>query len=436
MKKIWAEKGVRVFLTVWFGQFLSSLGTSLSGFAIGVWAYQQTNSVTQYALISFFVMLPGSLASPFIGPLIDRWDRRKAMILSDIGAAGGTMIIVTLLYFDQLEVWHIYLAVSFSSVFNSFRWPAYSAATTLLVPKEHLGRASGMIQSSNAGAFVIAPVLAGFLMEIIGFFGIVLINFVSFAFALGALLAVRFPEPKLSEENKKKRGSLWKEAGYGWEYIAQRPGLVAFIALFAVCNFLLGMVSVLVKPLVLASFSPSDLGIVLSCGGGGMLLGSVVVSVWGGPKRKILGVLSFLALQGFFVALAGLKVYLPLMALAAFGFYFSLSISNAAAQVLWQCKVAPEIQGRVFAIRRAILTFVMPIAYLVSGPLADYVFEPMLQGDGLLVHSIGYFLGVGAGRGIALLFVIMGALTILTTIFGALYPHLRFLEKRLPDAIS
>ncbi|MGB5985303.1 MAG: MFS transporter, partial [Desulfobacterales bacterium] len=177
-------RGVRTFLIIWFGQLISLVGTNMTGFALGVYVYQGTGSVTQFALISLFVTLPTILLSPFAGALVDRWDRRTVLILSDTGAGLSTLAIFLLLASGRLEVWMIYLATGISSAFSAFQWPAYSASTALLVPKEHFGRASGMTQLNEAAAQIVAPAIAGAVVVTIGVQGVIFIDFVTFGFAV------------------------------------------------------------------------------------------------------------------------------------------------------------------------------------------------------------------------------------------------------------
>ena len=138
-------RGMRTFVIIWFGQLVSLVGSGLTGFAMGVWLYQQTGSVTLFALNALCFILPQALFSPLAGALVDRWDRRWAMILSDTGAGLSTFFLALLLFAGRLEIWHVYLATAVNALFGTFQWPAYSAATTLLVPKKHLGRASRMV---------------------------------------------------------------------------------------------------------------------------------------------------------------------------------------------------------------------------------------------------------------------------------------------------
>lgn len=434
---IWRLKnsGIRVFVIVWFGQLISLTGTQLTGFALGVWVFQRTGSVTRFALISVCTMLPGILISPLAGALVDRWDRRRAMLLSDSGAGLSTLVIVLLLLSDQLKLWHIYLATTFGSLFNAFQIPAYKASISLLVPKKHLGRASGMTQFSEAFAQIVSPALGGILLVTIQIWGVILIDFATFLFALITLLAVRIPRAETSVEGVKGVGTLWQETIFGWHYIVARPGLLGLLIFLGITNFTLGMVITLITPLVLSFSSAVVLGVVMSVAGLGMLFGSIVMSVWGGPKRRVMVILGFTLLQSMPLFLGGLEPNATLIAVAAFVFTFCDPFIFGSDQVLWQCKVAPDVQGRVFAVRHMVTWISFPFAFLAAGPLADHIFEPLLTVGGPLARSMGKFIGVGPGRGIGFMFMVMGLLTILITIAAYLYPRLRLVEQELPEAI-
>ena len=431
-----APRGFRTFVLIWFGQLVSLTGSGLTGFALGVWVYQRTGSVTQFALISLFTSLPGIVISPVAGALVDRWDRRRAMILSDVGAALCTLSVAGLLLASRLEVWHIYVAMGISSTFSAFQWPAYSAATTLLVPKQHLGRASGMVQISEAVAQIISPVLAGALMVVIRVQGVMLLDFATFLFAALTLLLARIPRPAVTAEGKAGQGSLLHEATYGWTYIRARPGLFALLLFFAATNFATGIVGVLFTPLVLSFTSTAVLGLLLSIGGLGFLAGSLTMSAWGGPKRRVYGILGCHLLMGVTLFAAGFPPLVWVIGAAAFLFFFSTPISNGCSQAIWQSKTAPDVQGRVFAVRRMIAWASLPLAYLMAGPLADQVFEPLLAEGGPLASSVGQIIGVGVGRGIGLLFIVLGSVILLAALVACLYPRLRNLETELPDFVA
>ena len=430
------SRGMRVFLIIWLGQLVSLVGSGLTSFALGLWVYQHTGSVTRFALIGLFTALPNIALSPLAGALVDRWDRRRAMILSDAGAGLCTLMIAFLFLTNRIKVWQIYLAAGASAAFGTFQWPAYSAAMTLLVPKKHLGRANGMVQFGQAAAEILAPALAGVLVLTTRVQGILLIDFVTFFFAVTTLLLVRFPRPGTTTAGQTSRGSLWRQASYGWRFITARRGLLGLLVFFIVVKFLWGMVGALIAPMILGFTSADVLGIVISIAGGGMLAGSLVMSAWGGPKRRIDGVLRFELLSGLCFLLMGLRPSAWPVALGAFGAHLTIAIIYGSNQAIWQSKVPHSVQGRVFATQQMIAKSATPLAYLTAGPLADKLFEPLLAFDGPLTGSIGQITGAGPGRGIGLLFIVMGILKVAVTLGGYLDPRIKLVEDELPDVLA
>lgn len=430
------SRGMRVFIIVWLGQLVSLVGSGLTSFALGLWVYEHTGSVTQFALIGLFTALPNIVLSPLAGALVDRWDRRWAMILSDTGAGLCTLMMAFLFLTNRIEVWQIYLAAGASAAFGTFQWPAYSAAMTLLVPKKHLGRANGMVQFGQAAAEILAPALAGVLVLTTRVQGILLIDFVTFFFAATTLLLIRFPGSETTTAAQARKDSLWREASYGWRFITARRGLLGLLVFFAVVKFLWGMVGALIAPMILGFTSADVLGIIISIAGGGMLAGSLVMSAWGGPKRRIDGVLHFELLSGLCFLLIGLRPSAWPVALGAFGAHLTIAIIYGSNQAIWQSKVPPNVQGRVFATQQMVAKSTTPLAYLIAGPLADKIFEPLLASDGPLTGSIGQITGVGPGRGIGLLFIVMGILKVAVTFGSYLYPRIRLVEDELPDVLA
>lgn len=427
--------GIGVFLIVWFGQLVSLTGSGLTSFALGVWVYQRTGSVTQFSLILLSAMLPCILISPVAGALVDRWNRRWCMIVSDSGAGITTAVLALLLATGSLEIWHIYLAVSLSSVFKAFQLPAYTASTSMLIPKKYLPRASCVVRSGEACAQLISPLLAGVLLGIVQLQGVILIDLVTFLFALTTLLLVRFPNTKTAAVSEDGKASIWQDVVYGWTYIAVRPGLLVLLILFALDNFVTGVVEVLLTPLVLTFASVTELGTIQSIGGVGMVLGSLAMTIWGGPRSLICGIFAFDLFAHMIILAFGLRTSLPLFALLNFLFFFSMPIINGCCDAIFLRKVAPEVQGRVFATIKMIWMSCIPLAYVVAGPLAERIFEPLMAKNGLLAGSIGEIIGVGPGRGIGLLFITMEIIAILVTVAAYRYPRLWFMEDELPDVI-
>jgi MFS family permease len=423
------------FLLVWIGQFVSVIGSRLTGFALGVWIYQHTHSVTQFALIYLFTYLPGTLLSPIAGTLVDRCDRRQVMIVSNCGSGLSILVIAWLFFAGRLEVWQIYLALAVISTCNILLLSAYTAAITLLVPKHHFSRASGMVQLAQAASQILAPTLAGMLVMTIQVQGVLLIDCITFLFALATLLCIRFPKLEGSSESAVGERSLFKEIATGWKYIATRSGLLGLLLFFTIPYFTLGTLETLFTPMVLSFASTAQLGVILSIGGLGWLSGSVCISLWGGPKRRVYGVFSFVILQGLLLFLGALKPSVPIAAVGIFGYLFAYPILLSCSQAIWQSKVAPDFQGRVFGVRYLIEHLPPPIAYLTAGSLADYIFEPLFASGGLLTRSIGQIIGAGSGRGIALMFILVGMLNILATVVAYRYPRLRLIEDELPDRL-
>jgi MFS family permease len=427
---------MRVFTIIWCGQLVSIVGFGLTSFALGLWVYQRTGSVTQFALIAVFAMLPRIALSPLAGAIVDRWDRRRVMILSDTGAGLSTLVVALLLFVGRLEIWHIYLAAGASAACGAFQWPAYAAVIPLLVSRKNLGRANGMVQLGQAISEMLAPVLAGVLILTIQIQGVLLIDLATFLLAIVTLLMVRVPRPGTTTVGKASKESLLREATYGWTYIAARRGLLGLVIFFAIVNFLWGMVGALITPMILGFTSADVLGIIISIAGGGMLVGSLVMSLWGSPKRRIDGVLRFELLSGLCFLLIGLRPLAWPIAIGVFGAHLTIAIIQGSNQAIWQSKVPPDIQGRVFATQQMISRSAAPLAYLVAGPLADNLFRPLLAFDGPLAANIGQIIGVGPGRGIGLLFIVMGILKGAVTLGGYLYPRIRLVEDELPDVIA
>jgi len=428
-------KSWRTFVLIWIGQIVSMFGSGLTNFGLGVWVYQKTGSATDFTLIYVCGVLPTLLLAPFVGALVDRWDRRAVLLLSNLGAALAMTMLVTLVLLHRLAVWHVYGIVAFGSIFLAFQFPAFGAVATLLVPKKHFGRASGMVQFGSSSARILAPLLAGILLPLIHLEGLVAFDVATFFVGAVMLLLVRIPRPEKSAAGEAAKGSLWREAGFGWVYLKARPALLSLLAFFAVINLFFAMSQVLTTPLVLSLAGAGQLGLVLSVGSVGALAGGLVMSAWGGPSRRIWGILGFSPLLGLAMVLIGISSWIPLIAVGAFLLFSLVPIINGSDQAIWQSKVEPDVQGRVFAMRQLFSQFTTPIAYLAAGPLADRVFGPLLVAGGPLAASLGPLFGVGPGRGIGLQFAVMGLLLTVAALCGLAYPKLRGLDDAVPDAI-
>ena len=441
-KAVTPPTGMKSFLIIWLGELVSILGSGLTSFGLGVTIYQKTGQATPFALTVLFSSLPSILLLPVAGSLADRWNRRRIMILADAGAALVTGCAALLLFFGDLQIGHIYLIALGSSIFGAFQEPAYTASITMLVPKQELARASGMVQMGQAIQNIITPLLGGLLFVAIKMQGIILIDFITFFFAIAALLIVAIPQPEKSTEAgatpSRTQNQVWNDAAFGWNYIRARSGLFGLLLYFAMVNFLLNFSMVLSSPLVLSRHSPSILGIVQTVAGVGMLAGGIALSAWGGPKtgRRIPLVIVMIGAAMLGIILAGIRPQAFFVCAGMFILLFVVPIASGLSQAVWQTKVAPDVQGRVFSIRAMISRSMMPLAFLLAGPMADRIFEPWMQtGAALASTFLGALLQTGAGRGIGLIFVLSGLVGVLVTFLVFANPHIRLLEDELPDVL-
>ena len=426
--------GMRAFFTIWTGQLVSLIGSQLTGFAMGVWVYQQTRSVLLLALVQVAQQAPYVLLSPIAGVLADRWNRRTAMIVSDFGAGLAVLAAGALYLTHHLQIWMVIPINLWMASFNTLMWPSVTASVTLLVPKKHYGRANGFVQLGEALPQIAGPALAGALYVAIHLGNMALIDFATYAFSvLLLLLFVRIPNPERTSQGQAAKGSFWKEMRFGWDYITARKGLLALLLFFLATNFLSGVMSPLLVPLILDNWDASTLGYISTLMGVGMLGGTLVMSAWGGGKRKIFTLLGAAALIGLFLSAVGLRAYLPLLIVCGIGVMFFSPFTNACSQAIWQAKVAPDVQGRVFAVRRAIAWSSGIIAPLLAAPLADYIFKPGMATGGILAPILGPIFGYGASRGIGVLISLVGLLTTAVAIIAWFTPLVRRVELDLPD---
>lgn len=430
---------MKAFTVIWFGQLISMLGSGMTNFAVSFWIFQETGEATALTWAIFFFIAPSVFLSPVAGAIVDRSNRKTVMILSDLAAGVATLFLLTMLALGNLQIWHIYVANLLAGAFNSFQFPAYSAAVTLMLPKKHYGRASGMIALAGSASQILAPAFAGALLGPIGLVGIMLIDVVTFLFAIGSLFIVPIPQPSLTETGRSAQGSLWQESGYGFRYIFARPSLLGLQLVFFAINFIAMLGFAVMVPMILARTGNNEvtLASVQSLGAIGGVIGGVLLSVWGGPRRKVHGVLGGMMLVSLCgQALMGVGQGLFVWAMAAFLLQFFLPILNGSNQAIWQAKVAPDVQGRVFAVRRLIAQVTAPVATAVAGPLADHLFEPALREGGVWVGAFGWLVGTGPGAGMGLMFVMTGLVGAVVGLSGYLFPAIRDVEALLPDHVA
>lgn len=430
--------GMFGFAFVWLGQIVSMLATNMTGFALTIWVFEKTGSATSLGLMQVFFITPFLIISPLAGVMVDRYDRKLMMMVSDLVAGLATIAILILQYLGMLEVWHLYAAAIFQGLGNSFQWPAYSAAISTMVSKEQLGRANGLMSLMDIAPGVISPMLAGALLPVIGLSGILSLDAATFIVAILVLFFVFIPQPPRTEEGKQAEGNILKEATFGFKYIFARPSLLGLQLIFFIGNLFAGIGFTVLSPMILLRTGNDSvsLGFVQSAGAVGGLVGGVAMSAWGGFKRRVHGVLAGWIISSLFFSLVGISTWLPFWVGAlALSALFS-PIINASNQAIWQSKVAPDVQGRVFSARRLIAWLTTPIAPLIAGMLADHVLEPAMRTTGALSPLFGWLVqpGPGAGMGLIILFSGMGGM--LAGLAGYFVRSIRDAEDILPDQVT
>ena len=426
---------LRSFAIVWFGQVISLLGSAMTWFALMIWAYDLTGQATPLALLGAFTFGATILFSPVAGALVDRWNRKLVLLLSDATAGLATIVVLGLYLAGHLQIWHLYVIGFLAGTFQAFQYPAYAAAVTMMVPKEHYARASGMLELAWSASSVLAPLLAGILLGKIGLEGIMALDILTFVFAIASLLFISVPQPSRSKAGSEAKGSIWQESGYGFRYIRARPSLLGLLTLFAVVNLVDYAGFTLFAPMILARTGGSELalGSVQSVGAIGGVVGGALLTMWGGSRRKIHGVLLGWSLSGLGILFMGVGRGLTVWMLASFAYALFEPIVNGSDQAIWQVKVAPDVQGRVFATQFLVSQIAMPIAMLFVGPLADHVFEPAMMPGGPLADAFGWLVGLGPGAGMALICVFAGLLTVFLPLLGYAIPLVRDVEYLIPD---
>jgi len=428
--------GMFGFSVVWLGQLVSLTGSGMTRFALTIWVWQQTGEATALALVALFSFAPAIIFSPIAGAIVDRVSRKKVMIASDLAAGLSTVALLILYSTGLLQIWHLWAAGFFASTFESFQFPAYSAAITTMIEKKHYTRANAMLTMVESASGIIAPVSAGALLPFLGISGIMIIDIVTFAFAIGALLLVVIPNPVQTAAGRASRGTLFQESLFGFRYIFANPSLLGLLLVFFATNLVFGLAMILYAPMILARTGNNTviLGTTQMMFGIGGVVGGLVITAWGGFKRRIHGILLGLILMSLLgLVVAGVGQTLVVWGVGAFLAMFFLPLVQGSSQAIWQAKVSPDIQGKVFATRRLIAQISSPVAMILGGRLADVVFEPAMASGGAFAQFFQPLVGSGPGSGMAVLFVFSGILGVIVGLIGYLVPVVRQVETRLPD---
>ena len=424
------------FTIVWLGQIVSVMASTMSQFALSIWMYEQTKSALAMGTMQVFFITPFLLISPIAGVMVDRHNRKIMMMVSDLGAGIATLTVLALQYFGVMQYWHLYLTSIIYGLGMAFQWPAYSAAISTMVPKEKLGRANGMMSLIEAGPGVFAPLMAGALLPLIGLTGILFIDVCTFILAIGALMMVHVPQPPRTADGEQGQGNVWKEAAFGFKYIFARPSLLGLQLIFFIGNLFSGIAYTVLAPMVLAQTNSNSLvfGSVQTAGAVGGVVGGIIMSAWGGFKRRVHGVLLGWIVAGLGTMILGMAGGLPVWVTGIIIASIISPLINGSNQAIWQSKVAPDVQGRVFSARMLIAWLTNPISPLIAGTLADFVLEPAMKTDSSpLSLTFSWLVGTGPGSGMGLLIFFCGLLGMLAAFAGYFFPAIYNAEDILPD---
>ena len=426
--------GARAFYAITFGQFVSLVGSGMTRFGLSIWVLRETGDTTAYSALLFFAVLPVGLGSIFTGTLIDRWNRRIVMLAGNAVASLSTFVAALLFFGGALEIWHLFIVLAVNGLANAFVIPSMEASVPMLMDKQQLGRAAGITQMTMSLEVIISPALAGLLIASIGLGFIFIIDFVTFGASVLALALSVIPQPALDPEGERR--SLAGEFMFGLRYIAERPPFVYLMVFVTITMFLMpGIGYALSTPLALSVADERAAGLILSSFGAGALISGVLLTAWGGPKRRMNGVLAGLAMAGAASIVVGLRQSVPLIMVGVFFIGVTFMFMFGLNRVIWQVKAAPEVLGRIFSLRVALGIGAQSLGVLVAGPMAQHVFEPMMMEGGALATSVGSLIGVGEGRGMALMYIIAGLMLIALVTVSAMVRRVRLMEDYLPDQV-
>jgi DHA3 family macrolide efflux protein-like MFS transporter len=365
----------RPFFQVWIGQAFSLLGSQLVQFALIWYLTRETGSATVLATATLVAMLPNILLGPLAGSVVDRSQRKRILILADGGIAIVTLVLALLFALGWVQIWHIYLVLMLRALGGAFHQPAFSASTSLMVPEEHLPRIQGVNQMLNGGLSVVAAPLGAFLLEILPTQGLLAIDVVTATIAILAILPVTIPEPQRKLRDESSPNGFWADFREGFAYVISWPGLMLLLGMSMLINVLFSPAISLFPLLVTKHFQQGviELGWLQGAWGLGIVLGGLLLGLWGGFKKRVYTMLG--ALLGLGLAF-GLLGALPAGGFpTALGFVLlaglMLPFSNGAFWAVMQARVDPARQGRVFSLIISLASAMAPVGLLIAGPLVD-----------------------------------------------------------------
>jgi DHA3 family macrolide efflux protein-like MFS transporter len=366
------------FFTIWTGQAISLLGSMLVQFAL-VWRLTETTgSATVLATATLVGLLPGIVLGPFVGALVDRWNRRVVMLAADSVIALATIGLIYLSAVGAIQVWHIYVIMFIRALGGGFHWPAMQASTSLMVPEKHLSRVAGLNQTLHGIMNILSPPLGALLLGILPLQGVLAIDVATAAFAIAPLFFIAIPQPQYrpaTHSAEESKPSVWADVHAGLRYVWNWPGLLAVLVMGTLGNLLFNPAFSLLPLLVTDHFGGQalELGWLEAAGGIGIVSGGLILSAWGGFRRRILT--SLMGFVGIGLGILGMGMapmsayWLALGAIFVVG--MSISMTDGPLLAVVQAKVAPEMQGRVLTLIVSAAKVTSPLSLAIAGPVAD-----------------------------------------------------------------
>lgn len=434
LTRILELRGLRAFSILWAGQVVSAMGTRMINFMLGIWLWQRTGQVSTLSLLTFFAYGATVVCSPLAGALVDRVSRRLTIMLSDIGSACTTAIMLVLFLTGQEHLWALILTNTLTGAFLAFQYPAYASTIASMLPKEQYPRANGMMSLVRSLPTVVGPALAGLLLKAFGTDGVLSVCIGLYLIAIGTVFLVRLPSARGAAHSGEAEGWLSWTAGFRW--IAQRRGLAGLLTLTTVVSLTSAMGYVAVIPLILARTGNNQvlLGIVQSVGAIGGVTGALALTLGRVPRRKMLGIITgILVFSILGQVIMGVGRTELIWVVAWFFAWLAVPFVEGYSQSIWQQKAIPAIQGRVFATVQLFENLALPVGFAISGLLVDHYLEPQMKPGKSLVPIFGWLVGTGPAAGIALIFVLAGALGTVCAVAGLAAGSVRDVEDRLPD---
>jgi MFS transporter, DHA3 family, macrolide efflux protein len=372
----YAQKWKVPFFTIWTGQTFSLLGSQLVSFALIWWLTKTTGSATVLSMASLAGLLPQVILGPVVGTLVDRWNRRLVMIVADLVIALVTAGLAWLFWTDQVEIWHVFVLMAVRSIAGGFHWPAMLSSTTLMVPSDHFTRIQGLNQMLQGFMNILSAPLGALALEFLPVAGVLAIDVGTAAIAIVPLLFIPVPQPaRKPVEAGSKQGTFWYDFKEGFRFAFSWPGLVIIGLMATIVNLVINPGFSLLPIMITEHFfgDAFDLAWIEAAFGVGIILGGLLLSIWGGFKRRIItsmvgmiGMGAGILLMGFVPSWA---FYAAVVLLFFIGFFNPITNGPLFAAV--QAAVRPDMQGRVFTLITSVASAMTPLGLALAGPIAD-----------------------------------------------------------------